>query len=199
MKRIASALGAFILLAGLAAILPVTAYADGLPGKSRISGPAVEASGPAFKTGCWVGARIDTQNTSLGSLAVNDFLYGGGGGCDYVIPGSSLVVGAFADVTIPQGTIGSIGGVDASWDVGARFGVLLSDRLLAYGLAAGAIQDFGIPGLSDVSLKLGVGAELMLTQNWTTGVEWSRTNIDLSGSPLVVPQDTIGTFLRYRF
>ena len=198
MRRLTSAIGALI---AATLLLAIPGYADSISGNGRVAAPAAAPAGPAFKTGCWVGAKVDTQNTDVGFATVNDLLYGAGVGCDFIYPGTGLLLGAFGDVSIPHGTIGSDSGVDAAWFVGIRGGVLLSDRLLAYGLVGGTGQDFSIPETktNDIGLTIGAGAELMLTPNWSTGVEWRRINIDVSGDEQVLTQDIIGVTARYRF
>jgi hypothetical protein len=181
------------------------ARAEGIGGAGRVTGAVADSA--FFRTGCWGGVKADTQDTSLAGFSVNDTNLGLALGCDWVPTNSSLLLGAMADVSHPYGTLGSDLGVDTSWFVGVRGGVLLSDRLLGYGLLGETWH--GIPNsgafLASNGFTYGAGAELALfkgvftpTGVITTGIEWRRTDVNAVG-PLVVTQDTFGGFLRWRF
>jgi hypothetical protein len=191
------AIGAAIITL-LAFTISATAYAEGIAGKGKVTGVTV-ADGPAFRTGCWVGGKADAQTTSImGLLDISDSLrVGGGVGCDHVLAGTSFVLGVMADISAPVNTFGTDTGADFDWFVGARLGALLSDRWLAYGLVGGSGKDFDIAGVGSTHLTYGLGTELMLAKNWSTGLEWRRTSVE--ANPIVINDDTVGAFLRFRF
>ena len=199
LPRIFGTIAAAILLTAISLVAGPVA-AEGIASKGHVSGVNV-ADGPAFHTGWWVGIAAKTQNTSLGDITVNDTILGAGGGFDYVIPSTGIVAGMLADVSVPYGTLKSDYDTDTSWFVGGRAGVLLSERLLGYGL--GGVTHHGIPSakagfdLDSLAPTFGAGAELLLTKNLSTGVEWRRVNIN--GGDEVAPQDSFGAFLRWRF
>lgn len=180
---------------------------------------AFAAPASASWTGCYLGAHgglaASNLNTDLtlvgtGSLLNIDGLSASGGmygvhvGCDYKM--NQFVIGAFADyswydadfnVSSPLLGVAILNtGLDSSWSVGGRAGMLVSKSTLVYGLLAWSQMDmkpittFGGVGPtltlgSTDGIAVGGGIETELMPNVRLKLEYRYSMYDKITAPIV--------------
>jgi opacity protein-like surface antigen len=90
-------------------------------------------------------------------------------GFDYAM--GRFLVGAFGEYNWS-----AVDGKDSDWSAGGRAGILLSDRVLAYGLVAYTQADYGDVDFTGISV--GGGLEYALSRNIFLGMEYAHTFYD---------------------
>lgn len=176
--------------AALAALLiPATmtvSWAGELPTKGRIAAPMTSAAAqeePARWTGFYAGlgatygfSRTEFDAVAAGDDHINTENIGATLGLGYDLQMSNIVVGLLADVTVSD-----FQDIRGQWFVGARLGILLTPKLLAYGLAGYteeidgklAFQAIETTNIKDLAgLTLGGGLEHMLGGGWSAKAEY---------------------------
>lgn len=200
-----------LLVAVITTVGSCQAYADG---PTRWGG--IAASGAPLPittvadyhgwTGCYVGGAVGYSwnrtefdqagpgGDKIGERAINadDIMLSPYAGCD--VQASNIVLGVMGDVTWSDlGGRAADGSLDADyqWFVGARAGVLLTPKTLAYGLVGYTELDGGLSfdfddatSLGDLSgLTYGGGLEYAVGGGWTSKLEYRYVQFDSDTAP----------------
>lgn len=188
-----------LLGAALAALLipavMMVSWAGELPKQGRIAAPMTSAA--AQDQPSWTGFHIDaavgygftrTEFEAIGSDGkLNTENLVGTAGLGYDLQLSNIVVGLLADVTISD-----FQDIRGQWFVGARGGVLLTPRTLAYALAGYteeidgklAFQAVDTTKLQDMAgLTLGGGLEHMMSGGWAAKAEYRYVSFGREHAP----------------
>lgn len=137
---------------------------------------AVTPKATAYKTGCYVAGSVGvgiTEATALGiTFADQGATYGVGGGCDLVT--GSFLIGALAAVDFTNQSFSGTG-VDPTYQLGLRGGVLISPHTLVYATGGWAITDIG----TDLDgWFVGGGLEFLVNDNLFVGGEYTASLYD---------------------
>jgi opacity protein-like surface antigen len=172
--RLRDKIAAFLVAAILAIGYCVSARADGLPTKGRATDETTWSQTAAKWTGLWVAGTVgySVQTTDIStidiSVATKDWTYGIGGGFDYQLTGTNIVLGVGVDISWTNAS-SMVASWDRQWSVWGRGGVLLTPHVLGY-LGVGYTElsgSFAIPGFADKrGLTLIGGLEAMTSSGW---------------------------------
>jgi len=186
----------------------------------------VSATSTAPWSGCYVGGNlgyvVQTQRAvdDIGafkfdvSTAADGFTYGIAGGCDLQMGSSPFVIGAMTDYDWTNSrdkiVFNTTGGgptvvgditIDNTWFVGGRFGILVTPRVLIYGVggytyvysstvldptgpAAGVSSDGG-------GITAGAGIEALAASGWSAKFEYRFVDLDNDTIKWDTPIDSV--------
>ncbi len=184
-------LRAAVAVAALLA-MPLAALAADKGGPKVIDEIARPVAKAPSWTGCYIGllGSYDMHSTQLEGLVTfdnNDLGYGVGLGCDYQVPTTTIVIGVMGD-WMKSNTGNSFAGmtdevsngVDSTWSVLGRAGILFSPTTLVYGGVGYTKLDGGLKwaesevasGKLDNGFTVAAGVETYVLKNVTLKAEY---------------------------